>query len=314
MKFRTEISLKQEKNGIDYQSKILLLGSCFSDNIGKKFEFYKLNTFVNPFGVLFNPVSIKNVVFRSLQEDYFNKEDFIFHNDLWKNLESHSALSDVSLDTALQKTNTALRTTNNFLQTASHLFITLGSAWVYRYNKTNKIVANCHKIPQKEFKKELLTVAEIKKSLISIVTKIKGVNPNIICVFTLSPVRHLKDGFAENNRSKAHLLTAIHDVILKNNDVFYFPAYEILIDDLRDYRFYKNDFLHPNTLAVNYIWEKLKDAWITKKAKPLMIKIENIQKRLQHKTDNPNTKNHQQFLLQLKEDMLFLKKEFGISF
>lgn len=314
MKFRTEIFLKQEKNGIDYQSKILLLGSCFSDNIGKKLEFYKLNTFINPFGVLFNPVSIKNVIFRSLQEDYFNKEDFIFHNDLWKNLESHSALSDVSLDTALQKTNTALRTTNNFLQTASHLFITLGSAWVYRYNKTNKIVANCHKIPQKEFKKELLTVAEIKKSLISIVTKIKQVNPNIICVFTLSPVRHLKDGFIENNRSKAHLLTAIHDIVLKNNDVFYFPAYEILIDDLRDYRFYKNDFLHPNTLAVNYIWEKLKDAWITKKAKPLMIKIENIQKRLQHKTDNPNTKNHQQFLFQLKEDMLLLKKEFGISF
>jgi len=312
--FRTEIKIHPEKNKIGYSSKLILLGSCFSDNIGEKFQFYKFDVLTNPFGVLFNPVSINKIILRSLKGVYFTEEEFIFHHDLWQHLDLHSCLSNVSLDIAVKNANEALKNTKSYLETATHIFITLGSAWTYRYKKTQEIVANCHKIPQIQFKKELLPITEIEKNITAVITEIKKVNPNVKFIFTLSPVRHLKDGFIENNLSKAHLLTAMHASIAKNNDVHYFPAYEILMDDLRDYRFYKNDFLHPNELAVDYIWNKLKTAFIDEKDYLLMEKVENIQKRLQHKPKNLNSDNYRHFIEKLNADKDLLEKEFGIRF
>ena len=312
MNFRTEINIPKAKNVIDYNSKIILLGSCFSDNIGEQFLYYKFNTLTNPFGVVFNPVSIEKLIFRSIQTALFTDKDFVFYNDKWQSLDLHSNFSSVSLEESISRANKALLQTKEYLTTASHCIITLGTSWVYRSVTSNEIVANCHKIPQTKFQKELLSVTTIQKIIQSIISQIKIVNPNATIIFTISPVRHLKDGFVENNVSKSHLITALHSVLnLKN--VCYFPSYEIMLDDLRDYRFYKNDFLHPNDLAVTYIWNKFTASWFAENTDEIMKKVASVQKRLAHKPFNPNTENHQKFLDKLQRDIAVLKEEYNLK-
>ncbi len=313
MNFRTEINISKAKNVIDYKSKLLLLGSCFSDNIGERFLYYKFNALVNPFGVIFNPISIEKLVYRSLHDIFFTKKDFVFYNDKWQSLDLHSTFSAISLDEAISSANNALEQTKEYLTTASHCMITLGTAWVYRLIKTDNIVANCHKIPQTEFENELLSVTAIQESLHRILAEIKKVNPNVSIIFTISPVRHLKDGFVANNLSKSHLITATHAVLNERKE-YYFPSYEIMLDDLRDYRFYKEDFLHPNDLAVSYIWNKFKASWLAENTNEIMKKVTSIQKRLAHKPFNPNTEKHQKFLEKLQLDIDNLEKQFHLSF
>ncbi len=314
MKFRTEIKIKKQELQIDYASKILLIGSCFSDNIGVKLAYYKFPVLSNPFGVIFNPVSIKKLIIRSLNEDFFTKSDFIFYNDTWQCLDLHSSLSSVDLEKAIEKANNALTHTRAYLLTASHIVLTFGTSWVYRFEKTEKIVANCHKIIQTEFKKELLSSKIIENSILEIIKEVKKVNPAVTFIFTISPVRHLKNGFFENNVSKAHLFQAVYSVVSveKKFHSFYFPAYELLLDDLRDYRFYTEDMLHPNNLGINYIWNNFKETWLDKKSFPIIKKVESIQKRLEHKAFNPNSVNFQKFKIQLQKDILSLKENFGI--
>ncbi len=311
MNFRTEIDIPKAKNVIDYNSKIILLGSCFSDNIGEQFLYYKFNTLSNPFGVIFNPISIEKLIFRSIQNTLFTKKDFVFYNDKWQSLDLHSTFSSISLEEAVSRANKALLQTKEYLKTASHCIITFGTSWVYRLVKTEEIIANCHKLPQTEFQKELLSVTTIKKTLQSIISQIKIVNPNATIIFTISPVRHLKDGFIENNLSKSHIIAALHSVLNEKN-TYYFPSYEIMLDDLRDYRFYKSDFIHPNNLAVTYIWNKFTACWFAENTKEIMKKVASVQKRLAHKPFNPNTENHQKFLEKLQKDIAILKDEYNL--
>ncbi len=194
---------------------------------------------------------------------------------------------------------------------ASHIIITLGTAWVYKDVETQKRVANCHKLPQKQFTKELLTESEIEESLKQIISKIRKVNESASVIFTISPVRHLKDGFVENQRSKANLISAVGKIMesaSSNKNLYYFPAFEIMLDELRDYRFYAEDMVHPNNLAIDYIWEKFKSVWISEKAEIVMKAVQEIQKGLSHRPFNENSEQHQLFLKSLNEKISSSKK------
>jgi hypothetical protein len=224
-------------------------------------------------------------------------------------------LSSSSKEEALNQLNQASALINTALKSNTHIIITLGTSWIYRFSESDKIVTNCHKVPQHKFKKELLSIVEINKSLSSIISLIRKVNPDINFIFTVSPIRHLKDGFIENQQSKSHLISALHQIIKKQENTFYFPSYEIMMDELRDYRFYKEDMIHPNQIAINYIWEKFYENWLSDEAIDLKKQVIKIQRGLEHKPFNPDSKKHQQFLLSLQEKIEILKKKYShISF
>lgn len=316
MNLQTKIPLiNQAHNQIDYQSNLFLIGSCFVENIGEKLDYFKFQTTQNPFGILFHPHAIENLITNAINEKVYSEENIFFHNDQWHCFEAHSKFSNPSKDGLLNHLNEQIIATNKQLKKSTHIIITLGTAWVYRLIESDTIVANCHKAPQKKFLKELLSVDEISASLHSIVELIRSVNKTVSIIFTVSPIRHLKDGFVENTQSKAHLLSAIHQVVAPRNLLYYFPSYEIMLDELRDYRFYKEDMLHPNSTAINYIWEKFISVWILEKASKTMEEIDAIQKGLKHKPFNPNSKAHKLFLNKLSERTDKLRLEFPhISF
>jgi len=301
MKLQTKIPLKRKTQDlIDYQSKILLLGSCFSENIGDKLSYFKFQSTQNPFGILFHPKAIENLITNTSNKKVYSSDDLIYQNEIWHSFDAHSSLSSASENELLNKLNVAISLTNKKIKEASHIVITLGTSWVYRYIEIDTIVANCHKIPQKKFLKELLSVSEISESLARSISLIKSMNSDAAVIFTISPVRHLKDGFIENTQSKSHLIAAIHTLVNKQ-DVSYFPSYEIMMDELRDYRFYAEDMIHPNKTAINYIWRKFIDTWFSEETKSIMKEIDEIQKGLLHRPFHEDSKLHQQFLLKLEQ-------------
>lgn len=304
MQFTTKIPVQKSTFPIDYDSKVMLLGSCFAENIGKKFDYFKFQATTNPFGIIFNAVSLEKLIRRAVENRTFTENDIFFHNDLWHCYEVHSELSNLDKDAFLESLNDIIRSTNKQLNESTHIIITLGTSWVYRNIETNEIVANCHKVPQKQFTKELLSIHQTEESLQSIISLIHSVNPNCNFIFTVSPVRHIKDGFAENTLSKAHLIAAIHKTITHHpSPITYFPAYEIMMDELRDYRFYAEDMLHPSQTAIDYIWIQFFENYISESVFGLMKEICSIQKGLQHRPFNPNTESHQKFVLTLEEKM-----------
>ena len=327
MNLQTKIQVKkQPHNQIDYQSKLFLIGSCFVENIGSKLEYFKFKTLQNPFGILFHPLAIENLITNAINEKVYIEEDLFFQNEQWHCFEAHSKLSSTSKNDLLNGLNQQIQAANHQIKDSTHIILTLGTAWVYRFIDTDAIVANCHKVPQKRFLKELLSVDDILQSLQAIVSLIKSVNKKATIVFTVSPVRHLKDGFVENTQSKAHLISAIHEFLnqqpvptemrlsgsptICNQQTFYFPAYELMMDELRDYRFYAEDMVHPNQTAINYIWETFKEVWISNNAFKTMDEVETIQKGLQHKPFNPNSEAHQLFLQKLSERIDRLQLQF----
>ncbi len=321
MKLQTEIPLSPEENQIDYSSKILLLGSCFSENIGAKFDYFKFQNLQNPFGVIFNPVSIEKLIVHAIENRTFSEEDIFQHNGIWKCFETHSELASLDKIEFLQNLNTALQNLREALFSATHIIFTFGTSWVYRNIDASaplsdrEIVANCHKLPQKNFTKELLSIEEISKSNHNIFEKISEVNPTATLINTVSPVRHVKDGFAENSLSKAHLLSAIHSFInlkssIVNRKSFYFPSFEIMMDELRDYRFYAEDMLHPNKTAIEIIWQKFSEVWISPETESLQKEIASIQSGLNHRPFNPESAEHLHFLAKLKQQISSIKKIF----
>lgn len=313
MKLKTEILLNEQPyNQIDYNSKVLLFGSCFSESIGEKFKYFKFQSAQNPFGILFHPLAIENLITNAINEKEYTNEDVFFHNEQWQSFDTHSKLSSPSKETLLNELNKQVQLTHKNITESTHIIITLGTAWVYRYIASDRIAANCHKVPQKQFLKELLSVDDIFNSLQAITSLLKSINNEVSIIFTISPVRHLKDGFVENTLSKAQLISAIHSFLAQPSvsNCNYFPSYEIMLDELRDYRFYAEDMLHPNQLAINYIWEKFKSVWISKQAYPTMDKVEEIQKRIAHKPFNPNSEKHKQFLQSLETKKKQLQGKF----
>ena len=230
MKLQTQIPLiKQIENQIDYHSKIVLLGSCFVENIGEKFDYYKFQNLQNPLGILFHPEAIETLIFNAIHEKVYTEDEVFFHNEQWHCFDAHSKLSNTSKEDLIRSLNEQLELTNQQLKTASHIFITFGTAWMYAHYKSHVPVANCHKVSQNQFVKQLLSVEEVTNSIRMMVDLIHQVNANAKIIFTVSPVRHIKDGFVENTQSKAHLISAIHQFLnqqstIGNQKSFYFPS------------------------------------------------------------------------------------------
>lgn len=308
MNFTTKVPLTKSQYPITYQSEVVSLGSCFAENIGEKFEYFKFKITTNPFGIIFNPISIERLVERAVNQQLFAEKDIFFHNDLWHSFELHSALSHPEKTVFLDQLNQIVRQFHRQLRQASHVIITYGTSWVYRHRTSGELVANCHKVPQKEFTKEILSPETIRHSIQNTMALIQKGNPKVQFIFTISPVRHLKDGFAENQRSKAHLITALHHLSLGIDQ--YFPSYEIMMDELRDYRFYAEDLLHPSQIAIDYIWERFLENHISIHCIGTMQDVSTIQKGLTHRPFNPNTASHQQFLNTLNQKIIKLQAEF----
>lgn len=310
MQFTTKIPIEKSQNPITYESKIMALGSCFAENMSEKFDYFKFQNTVNPFGIIFNPVSIEKLVNRIVNQIEFTEKDIFFHNDLWHCYEVHSELSNPNKEEFLKQLNHLIFQSFNSLLQTSHIIITYGTSWVYRNIESNEIVANCHKVPQKQFSKEILSIDTIEKSIQNTILLIQKVNPSCFFIFTVSPVRHLKDGFVENQRSKAHLISAIHSYNQQTTTNNYFPSYEIMIDELRDYRFYAEDMLHPNQTAIDYIWIKFFENYVDEKEFGLMNQVCEIQRALKHRPFNPNSESHQKFLDNLNKKINILVSKF----
>ena len=278
------------------------MGSCFAENMGDKLAYFKFQNTTNPFGIIFNPVSIEKLIERVVLERYFTKEDVFFFNERWHSFELHSDLSHSDPEVMVQYLNQILLETKQQLLEATHIMITYGTSWVYRHIESNVIVANCHKVPQKQFSKELLSMETIQKSVQNTVDLIQKYHPKCNFIFTVSPVRHLKDGFVENQVSKAHLIAAIYSTTnTKQQTLNYFPSYEIMMDEFRDYRFYADDMVHPSALAIDFIWERFVGALVSENAYPTMELVASIQKGLAHRPFNMYSESHQKFERHLKE-------------
>jgi hypothetical protein len=314
MNFRTQISILQSNHPIDYNSKIVSLGSCFAENMGEKFNYFKFENAINPFGIIFNPVSIEKIIYKAINGIAFTEEDVFFYNERWHCFDVHSDLSNANKEELLENLNQILQATNKQLQEASHVIITYGTSWIYRENESNETVANCHKVPQKQFSKELLSTEIIRVSIEKTIDLIHSTNPNCSIIFTVSPVRHIKDGFVENQLSKAHLISAIHSVLNSDHcklNTEYFPSYEIMMDELRDYRFYAEDMLHPSTVAIDYIWKRFKETTISETAFATMDEVESVQRSLSHKPFNPDSESHLKFETKLKEKITKLVSQYS---
>ncbi|MEM9077566.1 MAG: GSCFA domain-containing protein [Bacteroidota bacterium] len=305
MKLQTIIPVQPADILLDYHSKSLLLGSCFSENIGHKLDYFKFHTLQNPFGILFHPLAIENLLERAISGKIYGEKEIFEQTEVWSCFDAHSQLNANTSDRILESLNHGLEQITLFLKEATHVFITLGTAWVYQHESRELAVANCHKVPQKEFKKKLLSIEEVVRSLEGILHLLQSVSNGIQVIFTVSPVRHLKDGFVENQRSKAHLISAIHQ--LPKKDINYFPSYEIMMDELRDYRFYNADMIHPNELAIDYIWNKFKATWISEEVYEVMDKVETVQKGLAHRPFNANSTAHKAFSERLQAKIEYLQ-------
>lgn len=307
MQFRTQIPISKSNSPIDYNSKLLSVGSCFAENMASKFDYFKFQNETNPFGIIFNPVSIEKILRRVCEQNFYQEKDVFFYNERWHCFDVHSDLSNSDREELLETLNKVIAETYKKLKEATHIIVTYGTSWVYRNLESDQIVANCHKVPQKQFSKELLSVEFIQKSIQNAIEIIQNLNPKINFIFTVSPVRHIKDGFTENQLSKSHLFAALHKAFDFRLSTFnYFPSYEIMMDELRDYRFYSEDMLHPNQIAIDYIWKLFSENYISESSLSIMKEVDEIQKSLRHRSFNPESEQHQKFLLKLHQKINLL--------
>lgn len=304
--FRTTIKVEKQAQSFDYDSRILLLGSCFTEHISQKLAYFKFDTLTNPHGIVFNSSAIKTAVLDCVNNKVYTIADLKKHNDLWFSYKHHSQFSSPESAKTLTTINNAINDAHYFIKTASHIVITLGTAWVFTEKDSEKIVANCHKVPQKQFTKSLQSIPQITNDLEAIEIAIKSVNKKAKIIYTVSPIRHLRNGFAENMQSKAHLIAAVQAHINQQKNNYYFPTFEIMMDDLRDYRFYEADLIHPNSTSIDYIWDLFKNSWLSNKTNETMSTIDGIQKDLQHRPFNKNTEAHRKFMENLNKKIAAL--------
>lgn len=308
MEFRTLIDIPEAPFRISHRQHGLLAGSCFAASVGQRLERMKMPVTVNPFGVVYNPASLVRTLEILEKNDPVTENDLTEHNGLWFAFTHHGSFAAPEKTDALTRINHSITAGHIALQNADYLILTLGTAWVYERAETSEIVNNCHKIPAAAFRRRRLTVEEIVAGFDRLFEKPLYRGKKII--LTVSPIRHLKDGLAENQLSKAILLVAVHRLAEKYDNVHYFPAYEILLDDLRDYRFYERDMVHPSTVAVDYIWEKFCGALVSEDALKLFRRIEKVRAAQAHRPFNPNTPQHQAFRNAMLAEIIELKGQY----
>ncbi len=313
MNFRTEI-IPEHKPKIVYGNKMFCIGSCFAENIGNKLSESKFDVNTNPFGILYNPISIADGLERILSGENFEGSDLFFDGELWHSWMHHGQFSSMEKGDCLLKINSALEKAIDFFAKTDVLIITLGTAFVYKKKNENKIVANCHKVPNHQFNKIRLDVEEIYNALHQSLEKIKSRFPKINVILTVSPVRHVRDGLLENQKSKSILLLAIEKLIRELEDVDYFPSYEIQMDELRDYRFYNPDLIHPNEMAIEYIWKKFRAAYFFEKTKEEYIEVMKIVQGFNHRVLQEGTPSHIQFVESQVRKATEIMKKIPVNF
>ncbi|HEY3388487.1 MAG TPA: GSCFA domain-containing protein [Prolixibacteraceae bacterium] len=298
MKLSTEAEIPQFKNKMGYRHQSMMMGSCFAESIGTYLQELCLPVMVNPFGILYNPVSIVNSLNLVLSGKIFTEQDLFYANGLYNSFSHHSRFSGSDPVTTLANINIETAKASEVLKNSQHLFVTFGTSWVFKHNINGMIVSNCHKLPASTFDRYRLSVKQIIETWIPLIDQLRIINPNLRIVFTVSPIRHLKDGAHENQLSKSTLLIAIEELIsLYGADLIsYFPSYELLLDELRDYRYYAADMTHPSEVAVNFIREKFVAALLDEEAIRVSAELEKILPALKHKTRNGNDKTYLTFL------------------
>jgi hypothetical protein len=303
VKFHTVVDIPKFNNQTGYSKKNMFMGSCFTENIGTRLATLKYNVDINPFGILYNPVSVANGLRILLDNKVFIPEDLIEADGLWHSFYHHGRFSLPNKKDTLDAINSRKSTSAQFLKATDFLFITFGTAWVYKLKKNGKTVSNCHKINANEFERVRLSVDEIVQEYKKLFVEISKANPSVKIVFTVSPIRHWKDGAIENQRSKAILLLVIDNLIKEFGHDFctYFPAYEIVMDELRDYRFYAPDMLHISEVAIDYIWERFEKSLIDAESQPIAREVAKIVKASNHKPLHGNTDEYYQFLTKMHE-------------
>ena len=294
--FRTPIPISKSPLSIDYHSPILAIGSCFAANIGGRLQHYKFPCLLNPFGILYNPISIKQNLLALLNKRLYTQEDLVNSQGIWYSFDHHGQFSHPTPQQTVTLINHSLETARSFLSSTKYLIITLGTAQVFVQNSSSRVVANCHKLPANYFTKRRLSVTEVQASLNDCLLKLQEVYKDLQIILTVSPIRHIRDGLIESQRSKATLLLATEQLCETHSCVHYFPAYELMMDDLRDYRFYESDMIHPTTQAVDYIWDAFKTTYFTESTLQLLGKIKKIRQASLHRPFHSDTPQHQAFV------------------
>lgn len=307
--FRTEIEIKPSENKISHKDKLMFIGSCFTESIGEKLTNLLFYPDINPFGILYNPASATSCLSFLANSKKFRKTDIFHHNEMYHSFYHHSRFSDPVPDNCLRKINSQAEYSSAFIKSCSCLFITFGTAWIYELNGTGEAVSNCHKLPDKMFSRRLMEVDEIVSVYIELIKQLEELNPGLRIVFTVSPVRHWKDGAENNMLSKSVLHVAIHKLTEEFSNVSYFPSYEIMMDDLRDYRFYKDDMLHPDSVAVDYIFERFCDVFFDKETRALNDEINKLNDLAMHRPFNSGSHSHTHFKQNCMEKISKLQKK-----
>ena len=310
MNFRTQVELPEKEAEIGYSHRLMLLGSCFTENIGKLLEENKFSCDVNPFGVLYNPLSIAKALYRLMEGGNYLESDLFTVGGLWHSWMHHSSFSALEVQTCLDGINTRLNHSSSFLKGCDWLVVTWGTAYVYRRKDTGEVVGNCHKQPDKLFTREKLGIDEIVLGWKELLDNLKVVNPRLKVMLTVSPIRHAKDGMHGNQLSKSTLLLAADELCKQYANCTYFPSYEIMMDELRDYRFYADDMLHPSKLAIEYIWECFEKTYFSDATMKTMREWQDIRKGLAHKPFNPESEAYRKFLSQIVLKIDQLKEKF----
>ncbi len=313
MQWITQFDIPEGKNKIGHHSPLYAIGSCFATMIGEKLADRKFPIINNPFGTIFNPLSICQLLEDAILEMPVNTDLMLVRDGLYLHFGMHSDVVAYSQDSLERLILKKQQQTKAQLEKATHLLLTFGTAWIYEYGGSGQLVANCHKQPAEIFEKRLLHPDEIQRDFAGLFNILRQINPTLQVILSVSPVRHTKDGIPENQLSKSVLRLAAHDLTETYDFVHYFPAYEIMLDELRDYRFYKDDLIHPSPMAEDYIWERFKKCWIDPKTFPLIQEFENIKRDLGHKPFNPDSPAHMKFLENLQKKLERFSRDFDFS-
>lgn len=296
MKFRTEIKCKKSEFPISYDKPVILMGSCFTDNIGTKFRQYLFRISINPFGVMYNPLSISKGIVQLLEKNSYTNKDLNVYNDLFFSFDHYTRFSGTDERMVLDTINRQFYEAKLMLADAGFLILTFGTAYVFERKENGELVNNCHKIPASKFNRRLLSVNETVENYSNLIEKLQSINPGLKIIFTVSPVRHIKDGLIENQRSKSSLILSIKELEMKYKDCcLYFPSYEILMDDLRDYRYYTSDLLHPNDQAMEYIWNIFYENMLHDSARKIINELIPLINAAGHRPDHPDTPAYKKF-------------------
>ncbi len=310
--FRTEVTVIP-RPPIDHQQVIITTGSCFSDAIGNRLVENKFDTSVNPFGTSYNPISIHRTLTMACDPSTLSTESFTSREGTWFHYDFHSQFNGETRDALAEKLERRVEEARSWLARADVILITYGTAWVFRKVDTQQIVANCHKQPAAQFQKQLLSVSEITEDFERLLAQVRSLRPNLRVILTLSPVRHTKDTLELNQVSKSILRQAIFQITERNPAIEYFPAYEIMLDDLRDYRFYASDLIHPSDLAIDYIWDKFIQAYFNSTTKNLCERWQKVRRSMQHRPFHPRTEGYRLFLSSVVRDLDELKNSLNVS-